>query len=129
MSHADLTRALRKRTLASVTWTTALALAFAFAAIFTSGANAAPPPANSVIGNQATATYQDSGGTARTSTSNLVQTTVAQVYSHTFTASQSRTVAPGGTVYFPHTLTNTGNGTDTYTIGAVDQRVMSRSAR
>ena len=120
MSHADLNNALRKRTLASVTWTTALALAFAFAAIFTSGANAAPPPANSVIGNQATATYQDSGGTSRTATSNLVQTTVAQVYSHTLTASQSRIVAPGGTVYFPHTLTNTGNGTDTYTIGAVD---------
>ena len=117
---ADLLLATRKRTLVSISWTTALALAFAFAAVFTSGANAAPPPANSVIGNQATATYQDSGGTSRTATSNLVQTTVAQVYSHTLTASQSRIVAPGGTVYFPHTLTNTGNGTDTYTIGAVD---------
>ena len=120
MSDATLIMAARKRTLTSMMLTTALALAFAFAAIFTSGAKAAPPPANSVIGNQATATYQDSGGTARTATSNLVQTTVAQVYSHTLTASQSRIVAPGGTVYFPHTLTNTGNGTDTYTIGAVD---------
>ncbi len=120
MTDPNLIIAARKRTLASVTWTTALALAFAFAAIFTSGAKAAPPPANSVIGNQATATYQDSGGTSRTATSNLVQTTVAQVYSHTLTASQSRIVAPGGTVYFPHTLTNTGNGTDTYAIAAVD---------
>ena len=120
VSDATLIMAARKRTLASMMLTTALALAFAFAAIFASGAKAAPPPANSVIGNQATATYQDSGGTSRTATSNLVQTTVAQVYSHTLTASQSRIVAPGGTVYFPHTLTNTGNGTDTYTIGAVD---------
>jgi len=120
MTDANPIKAARNRTLASVTWTTALALAFAFAAAFTSGAKAAPPPANSVIGNQATATYQDAGGTSRTATSNLVQTTVAQVYSHTLTASQSRIVAPGGTVYFPHTLTNTGNGTDTYTLASVD---------
>ena len=94
MSDATLIMAARKHTLTSMMLTTALALAFAFAAIFASGANAAPPPANSVIGNQATATYQDSGGTSRTATSNLVQTTVAQVYSHTLTASQSRIVAP-----------------------------------
>ncbi|HVE88937.1 MAG TPA: hypothetical protein VNA44_04490, partial [Burkholderiaceae bacterium] len=75
MSHADLLLTLRQRTLASATWTVVVALLFAFAAIFTSGASAAPPPANSVIGNQATATYQDSGGTSRTATSNLVQTT------------------------------------------------------
>jgi len=98
----------------------ALVLGMAFAMLGSGGAHAQTPAAGSVIGNQATATYTDTGGTARTATSNLVQTTVAQVYSHTLTASQSRTVAPGGTVYFPHTLTNTGNGADTYTLGAVD---------
>jgi len=29
-------------------------------------------------------------------------------------------VAPGGTVYFPHTLSNTGNGTDTFSLLAAD---------
>jgi uncharacterized repeat protein (TIGR01451 family) len=98
----------------------ALVLGLGFAVLGSGAVYAQAPAAGSVIGNQATATYTDSGGTARTATSNLVQTTVAQVYSHTLTASQSRTVAPGGTVYYPHTLTNTGNGADTYTLGAVD---------
>ncbi|HQY47304.1 MAG TPA: hypothetical protein PLE38_10150, partial [Usitatibacteraceae bacterium] len=35
----------------------------------------AAPAAGAVIGNQATATYTDAGGTPRTATSNLVQTT------------------------------------------------------
>ncbi len=84
------------------------------------GAISAAPPANSIIGNQATANYNDTGGTAQTVSSNLVQTTIQQVYSHTLTASQSKVAFPGGTVYYPHTLTNTGNGTDTYALGAVD---------
>ena len=77
---------------------------------------AAPPPANSTIGNQASASYTDASGTVRTALSNLVQTTVQQVYSHTLTADSARVVAPGGTAYLAHTLTNTGNGTDTYTL-------------
>ena len=80
-------------------------------------ANAAPP-AGTVIGNQATATYNDAGGTPRTATSNLVQTTVAQVKTFTLTANGARTAAPGQTVYYPHTITNTGNGTDTFTLNA-----------
>ncbi len=71
-----------------------------------------------MIGNQATATYNDAGGTPRTATSNLVQTTVTQVKSFTLAANGSRTAAPGQTVYYPHTVTNTGNGTDTYTLNA-----------
>ena len=77
---------------------------------------AVAPPANSVIGNQATATYTDAAGTTRTSTSNLVQTTVQQVNSFTLTAGATKSVAPGGTVYFPHTITNNGNGADTYNL-------------
>ncbi|MGE5097954.1 MAG: hypothetical protein ACM3SO_22650, partial [Betaproteobacteria bacterium] len=78
----------------------------------------AAPAAGTVIGNQATATYNDANGTARTTTSNLVQTTVSQVKSFTLTADGARTAAPGQTVYYPHTITNTGNGTDTYTLNA-----------
>jgi trimeric autotransporter adhesin len=76
----------------------------------------AAPAAGTVIGNQAAATYTDASGTARTSTSNTVTTTVAQVASFTLTATQSKIAAAGSTVYFPHTLTNTGNGTDTFNL-------------
>lgn len=86
-------------------------------ALFASGVLAAPP-AGTVIGNQATATYNDAGGVARTATSNLVQTTVSQVKSFSLAANGARTAAPGQTVYYPHTITNVGNGTDTYTLDA-----------
>jgi trimeric autotransporter adhesin len=85
--------------------------------VFASNALAVTP-AGTIIGNQATATYQDSTGTARTSTSNLVQTTVSQVKSFTLTAAGAKTGTPGQTVYYPHTITNTGNGTDTYALNA-----------
>jgi trimeric autotransporter adhesin len=81
---------------------------------------AVAPPAGSVIGNQATASYTDSTGAPRTTTSNLVQTTVAQVNAFTLTQDQTKSVAPGGTVYFPHTITNTGNGPDTYSLAVAD---------
>ena len=78
----------------------------------------AAPAAGTVIGNQATATYTDAGSVVRNATSNLVQTTVSQVKSFTVTASGARSAAPGQTVYYPHVITNTGNGTDTYTLNA-----------
>lgn len=84
--------------------------------VMTGRAVAAPPPANSVIGNQASATYNDAAGNSRSATSNLVTTTVQQVFSHTLVADVTKYVAPGSTVYFPFTLTNTGNGVDTYTL-------------
>lgn len=79
-------------------------------------AYAAAPTAGTRIGNQATATYNDATGTTRTVTSNLVETLVQQVASLTLTADGSKTAAPGTQVAFPHTLTNTGNGTDTFTL-------------
>lgn len=81
-----------------------------------SNAQAATPAANSVISNQATANYLDSGNTPQTATSNQVTTVVAQVGSYTLTSDNTKIAAPGTTVYMPHTLTNTGNGTDTFNI-------------
>jgi uncharacterized repeat protein (TIGR01451 family) len=45
-----------------------------------------------------------------------VQTTVSQVKSFTLDQNNTKTASPGQTVYFPHTITNTGNGTDTITL-------------
>jgi uncharacterized repeat protein (TIGR01451 family) len=84
------------------------------------GALAAPPPAGTSIGNQASVTYTDSSGTSRTVTSNTVQTVVQQVASLTLTANGAKTSSIGSTVYYPHTLTNTGNGTDTFALTAVN---------
>ena len=100
----------------------AIALLVAFAAtvaVLQPGtAIAAMAPANSVIGNQASATYVDNTATTRSSTSNTVQTTVAAVKSFTLTANGARNAPPNAQVCYPHTITNTGNGQDTYALNA-----------
>ena len=98
-----------------------LFLLSAVAAINGNRAYAVPPPAGTSIGNQASASYSDASGNAQTPvTSNTVTTTVAQVASFTLTADQIKTAAPGTQVYFPHTLTNTGNGTDTFDLSVAN---------
>ncbi len=77
------------------------------------------PLAGTNIGNQASATYTDDSGATRTSTSNTVITVVQQVAAFTLTQNNTRNVPPGGTVYFPHTVTNNGNGTDSFDLSAV----------
>lgn len=85
-----------------------------FACAFLPAAYAAAPAANTVIGNQASASYTDAAGNAFTATSNLVTSTVQQVYSFTLDASQTKQAVQGQFVSFPHTLKNTGNGADSY---------------
>jgi hypothetical protein len=85
-------------------------------AVFSFAAFAAAPPADTKIGNSATATYTDASNTERTTTSNTVVTVVQQVSSFALTADQSKLAAPGGQLFFPHTVVNTGNGTDSFTL-------------
>jgi len=95
----------------------------AVATIMFAGAGAialAAPRAGSVIGNQATASFVDSTGVTRTTTSNLVETIVAQVAGIDLQATQTKTSAPGATIYFPHTVTNTGNGNDIYNLATTN---------
>ncbi len=104
-------------------WAGAAALTMSF--LFgSSDALAAAPPANTIIGNQASATYLDPNGASQLATSNLVQTTVQQVGSFNLDGRTTVTTdvinkkigAAGAIVYAPHVLTNTGNGTDKFTI-------------
>ncbi len=88
--------------------------------VMTSTAADAAPVAGSVIGNQASATYLDGSGQARTATSNLVETVVAQVGGTDIESDLSKTVSVGGTVNYPHTITNSGNGVDTFDLAVVD---------
>ena len=90
---------------------------FAFAlAIHAPIASAAAPAVGTVIGNQATASYSDGGGNNFSATSGVVTSTVTQVASLTLTATQTKLAAQGQFVYFPHTLTNKGNGSDTFNL-------------
>ncbi len=95
-------------------------LAVAVVALGWCGAAFAAPPAGTPIGNQATATYLDATSTLYSVTSNPVTTIVQQVASFTLTANGIRTAAPGGSVAFPHVLTNTGNGIDVFPLTLVN---------
>ena len=91
----------------------------AFVAVLATGhsdALAASPPAGTAIGNQASATYTDASNAARSVTSNVVTAIVQQVASLTLAQSTAKTVTAGSQVTYPVTLTNTGNGTDTFNL-------------
>lgn len=81
-------------------------------------------PAGTAIQNQASATYLDSAGLSQTTNSNLVVTIVQQVYGLSITPNGADENNPGQTVYglpgssaqFNYTVTNTGNGNDTFNL-------------
>ncbi|MCB0163799.1 MAG: right-handed parallel beta-helix repeat-containing protein [Anaerolineae bacterium] len=60
--------------------------------------------------------YQCVGGTTTQNTSNAAVTNVEQGVSFTLTPDHFGTAAPGDVLTFTHTLSNTGNLTDTYTL-------------
>ena len=84
-------------------------------------AHAAAPAAGASISNIASASYTDATGAPQTVTSNEVRTTVIQVASFTLVADRTALATPNSTVNLSHTLTNTGNGTDTFTIALVNE--------
>ncbi len=92
----------------------ALAFALGLAGRFLVYAQA--PSAGTTIGNQSSATFRDGSGTDRNVTSNLVETIIQQVASLTLSINGFRTPTPGTEVIYPHVLTNTGNGTDDFTL-------------
>ena len=93
---------------------------FAFAAIAVflllcaGPAHAVAPLAGTSIGNQSSATYVDSSAITRSVSSNTVATIVQQVAALTLTQNLSKTASAGTQVSYPLTLTNTGNGPDTF---------------
>jgi trimeric autotransporter adhesin len=105
----------------------ALALGTVLAAALTAAPSPAlaAPAAGTTIGNQASATYTDASNTARTVTSNVVTAIVQQVASLTLTANNSRTVAVGSQVAYAVTLTNTGNGVDTFALTSTQSGAFS----
>jgi uncharacterized repeat protein (TIGR01451 family) len=97
-------------------WSFLLLAVVAVAMLLAPTGATAQTAAGTSIGNQASATYTDSSSVSRTATSNVVTTIVQQVASLTLTANGAKTASPGSAVFYPHTLTNTGNGSDSFTL-------------
>lgn len=74
------------------------------------------PLANYDIGNQATLTYQTLGGVNKLLQSNIVLTRINQTYAVALDPDRTVTVTAGKDALFNHTLTNYGNGTDSFNI-------------
>ena len=87
---------------------------------FTASSVWAVTEAGEEIRNQATVTYEDAAGNAFSATSNEAIVRVAQVYSATLGVDVDINAARGTTVYLPYILTNTGNGTDTFDLNAIN---------
>ena len=73
-------------------------------------------PAGQVIQNQATATYIDQNKNEYVAQSNMGTIKVTQIYAASMGYDHEETGAPGQSINLAHTLRNTGNGTDTYTL-------------
>ncbi|MFZ4621887.1 MAG: DUF7619 domain-containing protein [Bacteroidota bacterium] len=88
----------------------------------TTSAFAAGTPAGTAIKNVASMTYKDlSGGSFPTLYSDTATVTVEQVAGVTLTPVGSLKYSSDSMyVYFAHTVTNTGNGTDSYNMSSAD---------
>lgn len=104
---------------------TRLTLVAAASLLAVANASAATPTAaGTLITNQASATYTDSTGT-KTVQSNVVTTTVQQVASLTINNGTSKNGAAGTKVVFAHSVTNTGNGPDTFALSQTNSGALS----
>lgn len=77
-------------------------------------------PAGEEIGNQASAEYLDANGDRQLVYSNAVTTRITQLAGILVQSPEERFAADGEVVYFPLTVSNTGNGDDTYVLSGTD---------
>ena len=98
------------------------AVVCAFVLLGTTSAFAAGTPAGTEIKNVAKMTYKDlSGADFDTLYSDTAKTTVQQIAGVTLTPTGSLQISSDSMwIYFPHTVTNTGNGTDSYNLTSAD---------
>lgn len=87
------------------------------ATVFAAGVVA---PAGTQIGNQGSISFVDADGRSHSVASNLVNIEVLQVHSQLLEQNRSQPAVSGGQVAFAHTVTNTGNGDDTFSLSAIN---------
>lgn len=78
------------------------------------------PEAGTKIVNQATVKFKDETGADRSTTTNEVVLLVQPVYTASLGSDASVQVIAGGEARFVHTLTNTGNTSDSYCVSATN---------
>lgn len=83
--------------------------------------------AGTLIKNLATVTYEDSAGNKYSAQSNEAVITVKQVYEAEIGVDTVKAATAGQMTYIQHTLTNNGNGTDTYTLTATNDSTITDS--
>ncbi|WP_298610493.1 hypothetical protein [uncultured Thiothrix sp.] len=81
--------------------------------------------AGTLIKNLATVTYEDSAGNKYSAQSNEAVITVKQVYKAEIASDTDKTATAGQMVYIQHTLTNNGNGSDTYNLTATNDATIT----
>jgi hypothetical protein len=95
-------------------WVSAALITFG-AGVLSANAIAATP-ANTTISNTAVVTYQDETGNEYSAQSDAATIKVAQIYSSSLVEDLTVSGSRGQLAVTAHTLTNTGNGSDEYTI-------------
>jgi len=98
---------------------TRLALAASMLVLASSGAHAATA-AGTEITNQASAVYLDSLLRGHTAVSNTVVTVVQQVGSLNMGDGSAKNAAANTQVVYAHSISNTGNGADTFTLSSTN---------
>jgi len=79
----------------------------------------AAPPAGTLITNQASVSFHDNNSNTFTAQSNTVTVTVTSVYTVSVSTPADAAGPSNTVVYYPYTVTNTGNDNNTYTLSAV----------
>jgi len=92
--------------------------AFLLAALLLPVSTALAAPAGTLITNQATATFQDANANSFTSLSNTTTVTVTSVFTVSVTSPPDASGGSNTVVYYPYTVTNTGNDNNTFALTA-----------
>ncbi|MBI5845785.1 MAG: hypothetical protein HZB23_14090 [Deltaproteobacteria bacterium] len=97
--------------------------------MFSSRSQAAMTPADTVIGNAATAIYRDQSNNDYTTTSNIVQSVVLEVCGLDVSPSGPTPLraTPGQSIYVPIIVTNMGNGLNTFNLATGGLGTYSKS--
>lgn len=104
---------------------TTLSLAAAMLVLASQGAHAASTAAGTEITNQASAVYLDSLLRGHTAVSNIVKTIVQQVGSVDMGDGSAKNAGASAQVVYSHSITNTGNGSDSFTLSATNAGAFS----
>jgi uncharacterized repeat protein (TIGR01451 family) len=92
--------------------------AFLMAALFLPVSMALAAPAGTLITNQASVSFHDNNANTFSALSNSVTVTVTSVYTVSVTVPPDAAGPSNTVVYYPYTVTNTGNDNNTFTLTA-----------